>query len=250
MASNALMSGLQRASQGQRALDFIKGQLVTGCYAPGDTLPIDSLATEIGVSRQTVLEAMRSLAKAGLVSIVPQVGCQVAVHTSELIGDFFLLFARVEGMLAGLAAARHAPAQLHRLRSIESEIAALLAPEFDQSQRGERHRILNHEFHGHIHSLAQAPEIAVLAKSFWDRSDFHLATTPDAQIYADRLAIADHEHEDIIVSIQERDQERAEKLMRDHVLGFRSAVLEGLRRSMDDSIAITRSARRTVNETV
>ncbi len=41
MASNALMSGLQRASQGQRALDFIKGQLVTGCYAPGDTLPCD-----------------------------------------------------------------------------------------------------------------------------------------------------------------------------------------------------------------
>lgn len=249
MASHP-MSGLQRGSQGQRALDFIKGQLVTGLYLPGMTLPIDALAAEIGVSRQTVLEAMRSLAKAGLVSIVPQVGCQVAVHTHELIGDFFLLFAQVEGMLAGLAAARHEAEELPRLKSIEAEIAALLAPQFSQRQRGERHRLLNHEFHGHIHNLARAPEIAQLAKSFWDRSDFHLTTTPHAQIYADRLEIADHEHDDIILCMEARDEERAEKLMRDHVLGFRTAVLEGLRTAAENNDEISQPIRGAASATV
>lgn len=229
LAASSSTAGMQRGFQGQRALDFLKERLVTGFYAPGVTLPIDSLAAEIGVSRQTVLEAMRLLAQAGLVSIVPQVGCLVAKHTKDEIGDFFLLFARVEGMLAGLAAARHSPEEISRLRSINKEIDALLAPQFTQRQRGEQHRLLNHEFHGHIHTIARAPEVAKLAKSLWDRSDFHLATTPHAKIYADRLETADQEHGQIIDCIERRNGKRAEKLMLAHVLGFGAATLVGLR---------------------
>ena len=227
MSSNPA-SGLQRGFQGRRALDFVKDQLVTGRYAPGMPLPIDSLAAQCGVSRQTMLEAMRALAGDGLVSIVPQVGCQVAVHTIQQIGDYFLLFARVEGMLAGLAAARRVPEDLPRLRSINAEIDALRASKYTVRQRAENHRLLNHEFHGHIHNIARTPEIAKLAKGFWDRSDFHLATTPQSHIYAERLEIATDQHGDIIALIEDGDQKRAEKLMLNHVLGFRDAIIRGL----------------------
>jgi DNA-binding GntR family transcriptional regulator len=88
--------------------------------------------------------------------------------------------------------------------------------------------MLNHEFHGHIHNTARAPEIAKLAKSFWDRSDFHLATTPQSHIYAERLEIATHQHGDIITLIEDGNQKRAEKLMLNHVLGFRDAIIRAL----------------------
>ena len=219
-------AGMQRGFQGRRTLDFLRERLATGYYSPGDPLPVDALAAEISVSRQTVLEAMRSLAQAGLVSIVPQVGCLVAVHTKEEIGDFFMLFARVEGLLAGLAATRHLPSELPRLNSINREIDALLDAPLTESERGEQYRLLNQELHGHIHSLARAPEIATLAKGFWDRTDFHLATAPHASIFADRLEIADHEHGAIIRCIVKRDAKGAEKLMLEHILGFRSATLD------------------------
>lgn len=223
-----LRLGDQRGWQGRRALDFIRGRLVTGSYRPGESLPIDQLASEVGVSRQTILEAMRSLAQGGLVSIVPQVGCQVAVHSVDQIGDFFLLFARVEAMLAGLAADRHAAADLSRLRLIGAEIGELGSSISDMSERGERHRLLNKEFHGTIHAMARAPEIAGLARGLWDRSDFHLATTPNAMIYAERLDIAHVEHGSVLESLKRRDAETSESIMREHVLGFRQAVLAGI----------------------
>jgi len=218
----------QRGFQGQRAIGHLRQLLIGRRYRAGDALPIDVIAAEIGVSRQTVLEAIRILAAEGLVTIIPQVGCHVARHSIEEIGDFFLLFAQVEGLLAGLAARRHHPEDLQRLRFLSREIDAYRAPGVAPADRANGYQSVNRALHGWLHQMARSPETARLAESCWDRSDFHIATAGETLLFSDRLDPAHEEHEAIIAMIEQGNQPAAETLMRNHILGFRAEIMDRL----------------------
>ncbi len=109
---------LARSSQSQRAYNHIKSELLHGRFSPAETFVIDDLASELGVSRQPVLDAMRRLAHEHLVDVIPQVGCSVANPTPQEISDFFLVFSTVEGLLAQLAAERGERKDIHQLKLI------------------------------------------------------------------------------------------------------------------------------------
>jgi DNA-binding GntR family transcriptional regulator len=217
-----------KASQGQRSYEYVKQELLRGRFERSETLPIDTLADEIGVSRQPVLDAMRRLANERLVEIIPQVGCRLVNHTVEEIHDFFRLFATVEALLAEFAAERHDERQMRRLRLVSEEIAALLSPRVSMAKRSEGHRVLNREFHGVIHEMARAPEIAALSESYWDRSDFYLTSHSSHRLFAERLKEANDEHESLIAVLAARKGPLAAVTMNDHVLSFRNQLLEVL----------------------
>ena len=217
-----------RGHQAQRAYMAIKDKLLNGAFRPGDTLSIEALAAEIGVSRQPVLEAMRRLSGDGMVEIIPQVGCRVARHDSQSIGDFFFLFATVESLAARLAAERRDLVGLKRLARLSDDIEALTRPGASENDRANGYQRLNREFHGQIHAMAEAPEIVRLAASFWDRSDFHIANAGQTALFSDRLELAHDDHEEIMDALERGDGPQAEALMRDHILGFRAAILQRL----------------------
>jgi DNA-binding GntR family transcriptional regulator len=220
-----------RGSQGPRAYEHVKSELLRGRFRPNEMLSVDDLASEVGVSRQPLLEAMRRLAAERLVEIIPQVGCRVATHSVQEIGDFFQLFATVEGLLAQLAAERHEPRELRRLRSVSGEIGALRSPKVDVDERSEGYRTLNREFHGLIHEMARAPEIAAFAQSCWDRSDFHLTSSSSLRLFAERLNEAQDEHEALITVISARKAQLAAVTMTEHILSFRAQLLAALTRN-------------------
>jgi len=219
---------IPRGSQGERAYEYIRKELLRGRFAPTTMLPVEALASEIGVSRQPVMEAMRRLSDDGLVQVIPQVGCRVAVHSPREIADFFRVFAVVEGILANLAAERHDPKELVRLRLLSAEIGVLRKPKTPPPVQSEGYRTLNREFHGVIHSMARAPQIAQLARGFWDRSDFHLTSSSSFSLFAERLEAAHHDHEEIIKLIESRNAEQAGTTMRDHILAFSKRLHEEL----------------------
>jgi DNA-binding GntR family transcriptional regulator len=217
-----------RGSQGQRAYEHVKQQLLRGRFLPAQMLSIDELAAEVEVSRQPILEAMRRLATERLVEIIPQVGCRVATHSAQEIGDFFQLFATIEGLLAQLAAVRHDERELRRLRTVSKEIGTLRSPGVDAAGRSEGYRSLNREFHGLIHDMARAPEIASLAQSCWDRSDFHLTSSSSLRLFAERLDEAQDEHDALITVLATRKGQLAQVTMTEHILSFRSLLLAAL----------------------
>ena len=51
--------------------DLLKERLHEGEYQAGERLPVESLKTESGVSKQPVMDAMRRLSSEGLVEIIP-----------------------------------------------------------------------------------------------------------------------------------------------------------------------------------
>jgi DNA-binding GntR family transcriptional regulator len=217
-----------RGSQGQRSYEQIKHDLLRGRFRPAEVFSIDALAAELGVSRQPIMDAMRRLAAERLVEVIPQVGCRVATHSLQEIGDFFYLFASVEGLLAQLAAERHTPPELRRLQLVSGEIAALRGPKVSAAARSEGYRTLNREFHGLIHQMARAPQIASFAQSCWDRSDFHLTSSSSHRLFAERLREAHDDHESLLGLLAARKGTAAGTTMKGHILGFRESLLSFL----------------------
>lgn len=181
---------------------------------------VDSLAAELNVSRQPVLYAMRQLANQQLVEVIPQVGCRVANPNIEEMGDFFLIFSTVEGLIAQLAAERHKEMDLHRLHIISEQINGLKKDGIKEDSRSEGYRIFNREFHGVIHQMACASEMIALAQSYWDRSDFYMTCASSRRMFSERLLEAHDEHELLIEAIAARNVTQAFELMRSHISAF------------------------------
>jgi DNA-binding GntR family transcriptional regulator len=69
--------------------DWIATRIIAGVEAPGERLVESKLAELAGVSRSPVREALRILAREGLVEIVPRIGAQVVEIGSHDVRDLY-----------------------------------------------------------------------------------------------------------------------------------------------------------------
>ncbi|RHW29046.1 FadR family transcriptional regulator [Nocardioides immobilis] len=72
-------------------VDNLGRRIVSGQYAPGESLSQESLLDEFGISRTVLREAMRVLADKGLVSSRQRLGTQIAARTSWRLLDSDML---------------------------------------------------------------------------------------------------------------------------------------------------------------
>ena len=217
-----------RGQQSERAYAHVRTALLNRRFRAGELLPVPMIASELNMSRQPVLQALRRLATENMVEIIPQVGCRVASHSLEQIADFYRLFAVVEGLAMSLAAERCTERQLRRLRAIADEIDMLVRATATEYERASGYRALNREFHAAIHQMAGAPEIALLSQSHWDRSELYIVNASDSLLFSDRLETAHAEHLELIEALAGRNAEAAGKMMSSHVAGFGADVVSRL----------------------
>ena len=209
---------------GELAHQEIKDRLLDGVYAAGQKLSVEELSSELEVSKQPVMEALRLLSADGLVTIIPQVGCRVAAYDDQEVKDFFALFASMEGAVAGLAASRRTDAQLRALDEISARIGVLVDEE-DPARRAHAYRVRNREFHAQIHAMADSAIIVDLSQRMWDRSDFLINTT-DLAYPLHSVAKRHHDHENIRRALHARDGELARRTMEEHILGNIAAATD------------------------
>jgi DNA-binding GntR family transcriptional regulator len=69
--------------------DWVAMRIISGVEAPGERLVEAKLAELAGVSRSPVREALRMLAREGLVEIVPRIGAQVVEIGSSDVRDLY-----------------------------------------------------------------------------------------------------------------------------------------------------------------
>jgi len=96
----------------------LERRILAGVYSFGDMLPTADLVTEFKISRAPLTAALNQLRAAGYLSIIPQVGSQVITPTAEQVHDFYLMFSRVEGVMARFAAERRSEEDVVLLREI------------------------------------------------------------------------------------------------------------------------------------
>lgn len=202
----------------------IKGQLLQGTYAAGERISVERLKADFEVSKQPVMDAMRRLAAEGLVEIVAQSGCRVPVYSERDVRDFFAMFGGLEGAVAGVAATRATPEQLHELQRANDDVAAL-ADVSDAARRAQGYRLANRHFHGVIHTMAHSPVVAEISGRMWDMSDLliSIAGTPNA--LAGELSGRHGDHELIIDALRRGDGDAARTAMESHIVTTAGVIL-------------------------
>src|SRR4051794_13186630 len=97
----------------------IQARVLSGEFASGSRLRQESLATEFGVSRTPVREALRKLQAAGIVQLEPRRGARVRGPSAREVREAYEVRAELEGLAAGLAATRIRDEDLRRLRAAQ-----------------------------------------------------------------------------------------------------------------------------------
>jgi DNA-binding GntR family transcriptional regulator len=86
--------------------DWIGEEILRGHWVPGRRITEAEVADHLGVSRQPVREALRTLGEQGLVRLIPRIGAVVRELDSDTIAELYELRALVESWLAVRAAKR------------------------------------------------------------------------------------------------------------------------------------------------
>ncbi len=111
------MSGpLDRQALVDHIAATLTGRMLRGELGPGERLRQESIATEFGVSRTPVREALRKLEASSLVRLEPHRGAVVRGPTAREIREAYVVRAELEGLAAELAAQRVREEELQRLR--------------------------------------------------------------------------------------------------------------------------------------
>ncbi len=199
-----------------QALQAIQARIVSGELAPGTKLSEGELASEHGISRGPLREAIRRLEARRLVEVVPNAGATVVCLTHEQLLAVYETREALEGMACRLAAQR-----------IEaSEVAALhaLLDQHEQALGGAAEaRYLQEEGDFDFHyRIARASRNEILASMLCDDL-YHLVRMYRRRTPGDhgrgRQALAEHRH--IVDALGAGDAELAELLMRRHVAAAR-----------------------------
>ncbi|MBU1395206.1 MAG: GntR family transcriptional regulator [Gammaproteobacteria bacterium] len=189
--------------------EAIEERIVTGQYRPGMRLDEQILATEFGVSRTPVREALIQLATAGLVEMRPRRGAIVPKTDPARLCEMFEVMAELEALCGKLAARRISPAGLEQL--IAAHQACLEARESGDTDQYYR---LNEVFHHLIYAASQNTFLANQA------SALHRRLRPYRRLQLrvrNRMSVSFQEHQAVVEAIQAGDGEAAAESLRAHI---------------------------------
>ena len=206
----------------------IQARVLSGEIATGTWLRQESLATEFGVSRTPVREALRKLQASGLVDLQPRRGALVRRPSARDVREAYEVRAELEGLAAALAAVRIRDEELRRLRDAQElfrhSVASLLAwrqqrgP--DEPPREEAHdewMAANDSFHLAVQEAAGnrrlRTTLADLHQSF-PRDLTWIALAENARLLEENVA----QHEAILAAIERHDPIDSRRLMEEHIL--------------------------------
>ena len=202
----------------------LRERIMSGELAPGARLHQVPLSEALGISRTPLREAMARLARDGLLEYAPNRGYSVRAFKWADIEQAYAVRARLEGMASAICARQGIPAGIAaRLQACLETGDQILAAGVLRPDDLPPYRAMNVAFH---------EAILEAAGNIWI-SDF-VRQTQNVPLASDRLFIwEDHatilrshdDHHRIVHCIVGGDAERAEGLMREHII-FAGQVLK------------------------
>lgn len=190
--------------------DLIEERIATGFYMPGARLDETELASEFGVSRTPVREALFQLEMSGLIEIRPRRGAIVKNLTAQQLYEMFEVMAELESMCARLASRRMSEPEVVALRKAHDA-----CEEARTEGDPDKYYQLNKIFHESIYKGSHNTFLTEQAMNLHRR----LAPYRRLQLRVrGRMEKSLDEHERIVKAIEQGNEVDASDVVRSHVI--------------------------------
>ena len=215
-----------RKSLGQHVFENLKQAIIRGEVAPGDRLVESRLADALDISRTPVREAIHKLEREGLLRRLPKGGFAVMNLSREDIEETFGIRCVLESYAARLAAENYSAEELSPLEEKIREFQKFL----DQGQLDELPRV-NTEFHSLFYALSRSPKLIKMINDLRDQ----IFRFRKILLKKDKWAEGSNEdHRKMLEAIRERDVNRVEKVVKQHIARGLRIVLNAIEERRTD----------------
>lgn len=213
---------LKKENLGGQVFEQIKGMILRGEIPPGRRVIESEIALSMGISRTPVREAVHKLEAEGLLTPLSKGGYVVRGLTISDIEDTFNIRSILESFAGYLAAMRHTEDELIALEVKIDEFQRYL-------DRGDLKRLtrVNTEFHEALYAMSKSPRLIKMIHGLKDEIYFLRKIILNSEKMAH---LSNKEHRGIVESIKNREAEKAERLLRNHITRAKEFVLNEIRK--------------------
>ncbi|MBD2771345.1 GntR family transcriptional regulator [Iningainema tapete] len=203
LAANVLQ---QQRSTPDLIADALREAILRGIFQEGQSLRQDEIATQFGVSRIPVREALKQLEASGLVTLHLNRGATVSVLTPAEAQEICEIRSALEVKAMQLA--------ISQLTEQDIEKAAVILETTNQTTEAGLLAKLNWEFHATLYATAQRPRLLTMIKNLHVNVDRYVRLQMAQMDYLER---SQKEHYQILDACRQRDSKAAIKLLKRHI---------------------------------
>lgn len=210
---------IERSSAAKQVSAYLRARIAEGKIEPGARLNELALASELGVSRSPVREALALLAGEGLVRVVPYKGSFVTALSRERLQDLLDFRLALEQFAVRRAIERANSGELDRFETLIAAIAT-------QAKHGNFGGAVDADLRAHecLIKLAGSPSLARTYAAMLGELRLYIAQTSRHYERIDELA---SEHATLLCAMREKRVADAMSLISAHIThGFTRALEE------------------------
>ncbi|MBE9005781.1 GntR family transcriptional regulator [Fortiea sp. LEGE XX443] len=203
LAANVLQ---QQRSTPDLIADALREAILRGIFQEGQSLRQDEIATQFGVSRIPVREALRQLEAEGLVTLHLNRGAMVSVLTATEAQEICEIRSALEVKAMQLA--------IPKLSTADLEKAAVILETTDQATDAGLLAQLNWEFHAALYTSAERPRLLMMVKNLHVNCDRYVRVQMAQMDYQER---SQKEHYQLLDACKKQDTKTAVRLLKRHI---------------------------------
>ena len=205
----------------EKVYEYLKSSVLSGRFNPGKRLTEEHLASEIGVSRTPVREALHKLASEGLIKSLDTRGFIASADSKDEIEEMFDIRASLEGYALRLASEIISEETLKGLDGfIENAEDALKRKKINEIFKW------NTRFHDALHDLvAHKPRFHRLITNM---RKYVLRYRKDTLHYLDGAKRTIDGHRKIMMALRLKEPDLCERIMREHIQEAKGDAMQSL----------------------
>ena len=186
-------------------LDKLMEWIMSGKLSMGDKLNTEELATQLGVSRMPIREALSNLEKKGLAESIPYAGTRLITLTKEDVRQIYIARTALEPVAARYACEKITEEEIQNLKKIHEEYKRIVSQDsIDAIDVYQQNRL----YHFSIYKASQLDRVCSMIESLWDNLSFFKL------VYGQKLLLKEEsrqnmirEHESYLEALKNHDSE-------------------------------------------
>lgn len=214
--------GAEHENLDQKAYQILKSMIIERQLLPGEKIPQEKLAEDLGISRTPLINALKFLEHEKLVQSIPRRGFFVRLFEKTEMISIFELRELLEGLVARRACQSITDREIDQLKGFFRQFAVVKDITDIKAYAREDRR-----FHNFLTSIGAKEFLKSILETYNIISFSYQTVLSEGLVRSPNETI--HEHLAIIKAISNRDADSAERLMRRHLSNSAAVLRQSLK---------------------